>query len=663
MQTFRSKCARLGAVGAAAVLSLTGLTVMSASPASAAPLPVPTAQNFTFAGPTGFAQQSLLGAADSQPTAPQGSDFPIAIPGGSQAVPTSQSGVAVNFISNTNQYYEIPSGSTFVSASASGPITWAGGTNPSLPPSGSAPETIIDCTSAAVTGCDASNNAPPSTTGGVFSGFAGPNPTFPYLLVSTGSAQIPAGAVLTTPTTTVNLTASGAVGTVLDWAQFEFKTAANITLFGNSINAVIDGWPSAGLYSTTTSPPCDGLTSGTPPSCPPQTSVPLTASLNYGPPPVLTSTTISAPAPFINVTNVQPINSTATGVTINVSGANWPINLTAGSLAWSGCPSPALCNDVGTFTTSATGALTGTILFGPNEQLPSSQSAITLSLTATSGTTTANTQVTVNPFQSFQTACSIGTAHLATCTINQVVSATVIGTSLTISEVQTGPANPSNSAVVLSPVTLGITGPTCPAVPGTACNNQQFAQAQGLLNTVVVSDNRGTLGGWTVTGQLGGDFQNETPHGPTLDNVIPADFLTWQPAVALETPGSLPGNNANIPGCPDQTPPPPSIPLACTGPSGLPSTTGTAGGAGGNGTGAPVGSLTSPVSAPAEVVPGPVAVLNNPALSPDMLCETVGGGPGGGGGFLCSAGMSLAVPPYVASGTYSATMNIVVIGF
>jgi hypothetical protein len=58
-----------------------------------------------------------------------------------------------------------------------------------------------------------------------------------------------------------------------------------------------------------------------------------------------------------------------------------------------------------------------------------------------------------------------------------------------------------------------------------------------------------------------------------------------------------------------------------------------------------------------------VAVLNNPALSPDMLCETVGGGPGGGGGFLCSAGMSLAVPPYVASGTYSATMNIVVIGF
>ena len=63
---------------------------------------------------------------------------------------------------------------------------------------------------------------------------------------------------------------------------------------------------------------------------------------------MLTSTTIGAPAPFINVTNTPPINSTATGVTINVSGANWPANENiTGGLVWSGCPAGALSDDVG----------------------------------------------------------------------------------------------------------------------------------------------------------------------------------------------------------------------------------------------------------------------------------------------------------------------------
>ena len=210
--------------------------------------------------------------------------------------------------------------------------------------------------------------------------------------------------------------------------------------------------------------------------------------------------------------------------------------------------------------------------------------------------------------------------------------------------------------MVLSPVTLGI---------GTGTNNQQLDQAQGLLNTVVVSDDRGTLGGWDVTGQLGGNFTNTASVGPTADNVIPADFLTWQPAVALETAGSLPANNANLPGCPTQTPPRPGYP-SCTGPSGLPvplsgTNQGTAGSAGVNGTGAGTGGVSS---TPAEVTAGPTAVLNNPAGNAAALCQTASGtSPGGGGGFLCEAGLSLAIPPYVAAGTYTATMNIVVTGF
>jgi hypothetical protein len=43
-----------------------------------------------------------------------------------------------------------------------------------------------------------------------------------------------------------------------------------------------------------------------------------------------------------------------------------------------------------------------------------------------------------------------------------------------------------------------------------------------------------------------------------------------------------------------------------------------------------------------------------------VLCEAPTGG--GGGEFTCGAYLSLAVPPYVAAGTYTATMDIIVTG-
>ena len=110
MQTFRSRCARVGAVGAALVLGVAGLSLISAIPASAAPTPTPVNEFFSFAGPTGFGQLGTTGAAGSPTTASQGSNFAITIPGGSQAVPTNQSGVAVNFISGVTQFYEVGAG-------------------------------------------------------------------------------------------------------------------------------------------------------------------------------------------------------------------------------------------------------------------------------------------------------------------------------------------------------------------------------------------------------------------------------------------------------------------------------------------------------------------------------------------------------------------------
>ncbi len=104
----------------------------------------------------------------------------------------------------------------------------------------------------------------------------------------------------------------------------------------------------------------------------------------------------------------------------------------------------------------------------------------------------------------------------------------------------------------------------------------------------------------------------------------------------------------------------------CAGPSGLPAAAASVsapsivGGTlptGYNGTDLGTGGVST---VPAEVFVGPTAQLQNMIGSPDILCQAPAGG--GGGGFDCDAALSLAVPPYVAAGTYTAVMNIVVTG-
>ena len=658
---------------------------------TSAPVTVTVGQNYSFAGPTGFAQQQLAGAAAAPPLAGSGSTFHDVFPGGGQVVPITDSGVGLNYIFGTTQYYQLPTsttgpgGATVLSAVAAGNLTWSGGQcvnvlplphpptptscNQSppvsaVPASGSAPISVTICVSATVaippTGlCDASPNLPLDNSGGTFGGFDGPGPIYPYLEVSTGSTQIPHGATLTLPNVVLTMKATGQVGTNIDVSQFEFATSANISLGGGTTIPVV-GWPSKSLYSTSTTPPCNGIApvSG---SCPAVTSLPLNAvdstggapgaldsGLEYGGAPyLLARTAIGPPTPFIQVTG-GPFNALAGGVSIPVTGANWPTNegpigpTAPNGLSWSACPTGAPCDDRGSFSVSG-GNLTGTINFGPDEQLSTSTSPITVTLTATDGTTTATTQVTVNPFQSFQTACFFGNGAAVpplsnaqgNCTINQLIQAPVVGTSLFISETEnpTGQTPPA-SKVLLSQVTLGL---------GTGTNNTNFANATGALNSVSVSDDRGTLGGWDVTGQLTDDFHNVgTNYGPTADNVIPADNLTWVPSVELATPGGLPGNNANTINCPAATGP-------CTGPSGA---------IGGNGT---LGAVAS-TSTPAEVSAGGAAVLNNMQGSAKELCGT-NQAAGGGGGFICNATLSLAIPPYVSEGTYQDTLNLLVVGY
>lgn len=267
------------------------------------------------------------------------------------------------------------------------------------------------------------------------------------------------------------------------------------------------------------------------------------------------------------------------------------------------------------------------------------------------------------------------------CDPRQQINAFVLGSSLYIWESQTG-ANPDASHVNLSPVKLGLdttfsalggdqtpcappfAGPTA-CTPGGAVNNGQFDQALGQLNQVTVQDDRGTLTGWTVTGQMESPFNNLDQHGPAADNVIPADFMTWSPSVTLSTPGTLPANNANpAPGSPCESGAAIQaiLPGCVVGPSGLPQPVG--GGAGVNGYNAGTGGSSSQ---PAEVNAGLPLPLNDLTGSADVLCATdlslAGGAAGGGGSFDCNAGLLLAIPPYVASGQYQATIDLIVLGF
>lgn len=129
--------------------------------------------------------------------------------------------------------------------------------------------------------------------------------------------------------------------------------------------------------------------------------------------------------------------------------------------------------------------------------------------------------------------------------------------------------------------------------------------ASGDLDPVTVTDARGSLSGWTVTGQLVSDFTRTGDHERPAG--IPGGALVWDPNVSLAVPAGQPG-----------------------GPSGV------------------LG----------EVAPGAPAALST--RQADVLCQAPAGG--GGGRFDCGAGLRLGVPTRTPAGTYVATLDLIVIG-
>ena len=239
--------------------------------------------------------------------------------------------------------------------------------------------------------------------------------------------------------------------------------------------------------------------------------------------------------------------------------------------------------------------------------------AQTQSAAAGGGTATATTAFSV--LGASAGPCSTSGAPLS-CKVNQVIQETVSGVSngLTVSEsaatcTVTGATNNADGIhLTLSGVTL----------------NGKTQVANGCLNTVQIVDARGTLVGWTTTGQLETDFLGPNVGAHTWDHVIPASNLTWTPAISLTYPA------------------PPN------GPSGVLSEV-----AAGAASTLPVASQAAGLNGATGPYPG-----STEATTPVDLCDAPTGG--GGGTFSCNAGLSLVVPAWVAAGTYQSTLDLVV---
>jgi len=518
----RGKFRRIATIGAAALVATVGLGASGleiAGLASAGPTPSPITQYFAFPGPTGFAQLTTVGQAGSPTSVAPGANFTIANPGGSQVVPTLNSGVAVNYISGNAQYYEIPTGATYVSAVAGGPLSWTGGSGAGgIPASGTAPVVITECTSSSQTGCTASPNIPLSSTAGTFTGFGGPNPTFPYLEVSTGTTQIPAGSTLTLPTVTVTLTASGTAGTVLNWSQFEFDTVANVTLFGSHLNAAVVGYPSA-LYS------------GTLPA-------PVGTTIPYAAPPVLTSTTIAASstapgAPTIGTATAGNAQATVT----------WTAPASTGGSAITGY---TVTSTPGGKTASAgAGATTATVTGLTNG------TAYTFAVTATNAIGTgapsaASNSVTPAASSTAPGAPTIGTATAgnAQATVTWTAPASTGGSAITGYTVTSTPGGKTASAGAgaTTATVTGLTNGTAYTFAVTATNAIGTGAPSAASNSVTPASAPVAPGAPTIGTATGGDAQaTVTWTAPASTGGSPITSYTVTSAPGSKTATALPG--------------------------------------------------------------------------------------------------------------------------
>lgn len=272
------------------------------------------------------------------------------------------------------------------------------------------------------------------------------------------------------------------------------------------------------------------------------------------------------------------------GTTVTVSGTNFDPSGSTPTVAFTnGTPSPS---------TGTCAAVTSTGTVSCSISVTSADTQGSNPIVVTQGSLTATATFTVT---AISTSCSIDTGSSfttpTTCSIQQVLSLTVSGNTtigLTLSE--------GSAAVTLPALTL----------------NGSNQLVTGSISTVQVNDSRGTLAGWTVTGEFSHDFANATPVGNANDNVIDVSSAGADGQVTVS---GVSGFNW-------------------------------------------VPKVTAVTSRSTEVVAGGTTTTGLSTSSATPLCSAAAGG--GGGKTNCSAGVNLTVPAWVAAGTYSATLQLTV---
>ena len=170
--------------------------------------------------------------------------------------------------------------------------------------------------------------------------------------------------------------------------------------------------------------------------------------------------------------------------------------------------------------------------------------AATLALTSGTDTGTA----TVNAAGHLTGTITVNTANDALGSnpviVTQATSGLTATAALNISAIET--LHQTISTQVHPGAGLGDTQSGTTVNMGNTVLNGHAQTRTGALNTVTVTDTRGTNAGWTLTGQLAGDFINATPGNengnttatgvePNSHNRIPASNLSWAPGVSLPT--------------------------------------------------------------------------------------------------------------------------------
>lgn len=234
----RGRGRRRVVAAAAGVVALAAGSVGLISAASSASATTAT-ETFAGHGPTGPLELQLSETINQPTNVSPGQKVTISVGGGSQQVPTSQSGVPVNYIAGLKTLIPVPPNSTFVAGSI------VGGNWSFTPSSGSATSgalTVTECTAASA---DCTATAPSST-------FLGPGTTAPYLEATTGSAQFTAGGTLTLPTWSFQVTA-GTSGSIQSTVS-EFDTSASINLVGNNITVSLQTYPATAVSGCLATP-------------------------------------------------------------------------------------------------------------------------------------------------------------------------------------------------------------------------------------------------------------------------------------------------------------------------------------------------------------------------------------------------------------------------